>query len=210
MLNFTGYGVIRFAPMTPSSHPLRVFLYLVLASAFAGCATNNPHSEFVRSINITPFDTFAYKHTLISGFDWDASEKALLRETSRSVVTSALAEKGFEKVAAEEGPDITLVAKWRKRVSSYPGPFDHVDGFRANLDRRDEPGQRFAARLHLVVEAYAGEGGAETGTLFWRADLPNIFDAVQFTEERVEAALRRAVGNFPERVEKDPDLPTLR
>jgi len=45
--------------------------------------------------------------------------------------------------------------------------------------------------------------------MFWRKDLPNIFDAVQFTEERVVESLKRAIDNFPERVENDPSLPNI-
>ena len=73
------------------------------------------------------------------------------------------------------------------------------------LNDRDNPSYRFASRLHLTVEIYE----SSTRNLFWRKDLPNIFDAVQLTEERVVESLRRAVENFPHRIEKDPNLPDI-
>jgi hypothetical protein len=45
-----------------------------------------------------------------------------------------------------------------------------------------------------------------TGNLFWSKDLPNIFNALQLTEERVVDSLKLAIKNFPQHIEKDPNL----
>lgn len=90
-------------------------------------------------------------------------------------------------------------------MSSYPDAFDHIDGPLDSIGRRDNPSYRFASRIHLFVEVYE----TSSGDLFWRKELPNIFDAVQLSEERVVESLKRAVKNFPERVAKDPNLPDI-
>jgi len=160
-------------------------------------------SEFVRTITFSSLQTFDYKHTLVTGMDFRESEEMLLEELSEQALERAFTGRGFEQVPG--APDFYVVAKWRKAVSNTPDIFDSIDGPTESLDRRDNPSFQFASRLHLTVEAYT----AADDKLFWRKDLPNIFDAVQFTEERIVASLERAVKNFPERVEKDPDLPDI-
>ncbi len=165
-----------------------------------GCATKSPHSEFVRTTTFSSLQTFDYKHSFVSGMDFRESERMTLEELSERTLIEAFTEKGFERTAKE--PDFYLVARWRKSVSSQPDLFDPIDGPLETLNRRDHPNMRFASRIHLTVEAYERVGDA----LFWRKELPNLFDATQFTEERIVMSLRRAVANFPLRVEKDPDL----
>ncbi len=170
---------------------------------FSGCATPTPNAEFTRSVNFTPFDTFAYQDTLISGMDFRESEELLLEKLSEAVLSSELEARGFDKV--DSGSDFYVVTKWKKAVSSYPGMFDSIDGPVGSLNRRDEPTYRFSSRVHLTVEIYE----TENDTLFWRADLPNIFDAIQLTDERIADSLKRAIQHFPNRVEKDPNLPSI-
>jgi hypothetical protein len=179
------------------------FVLIFLSALLAGCVSNNPHSEFVKTITFSSLQTFSYKHTLITGLDFRESEEMFLEELSETTLSSAFTARGFEKVAQDS--DFFVVTKWKKAVSSYPDAFDHVDGFQDSLGRRDHPSYRFASRLHLTVEIYE----SSTGNMFWRKDLPNIFDAIQLTEERVAESLKRAVQNFPERVEQDPDLPNI-
>jgi hypothetical protein len=182
---------------------MKIILSLTfIAALLTGCATpkEKPNAEFVKSVNFTSLDTFSYKHTLISGMDFRQSEEYFLEELSDAVLSSELTSRGFEKVDSEA--DFYLVAKWKKAVSSYPGPFDSIDGPLDSLNRRDHPGYKFNSRMHLTVEVYHSENDA----LFWRADLPNIFDSIQFTEERITDSLKRAIKNFPSRVDKDPDL----
>ena len=179
----------------------RIFLTSVLF--LGGCATTSTNSEFVNTITFSSLETFNYKHTLVTGMDFRKSEELFLEEVSEEVLVAEFKARGFEEV--ESGGDFFAVAKWKKAVSSYPDMFDSIDGPFDSMNRRDNPSYRFASRIHLTVEVYE----SSTGTLFWRKDLPNIFDAVQFTEERVVESLRRAVGNFPERVKKDPNLPDI-
>lgn len=178
-------------------------LVLLFSLIFTACVSNSPHSEFVKTITFSSLDSFSYKHTMVTGMDFRESEKLLLKEMSEAALSSELVARGFEQVASEG--DFFVLTKWRKVVSSYPDAFDHVDGFQDSLHRRDNPSYRFAARLHLIVEIYE----SSTGELFWRKDLPNIFGAVQFTEDRVVESLKRAMQSFPERVANDPNLPDI-
>ncbi len=181
----------------------RLLTVILSIALLAGCATNQPHSEFVRTVTFSSLQTFNYKHTLISGMDFRSSEEMLLEDLSEQTLVEAFKERGFQQIA--ENADFYVVAKWKKAVSSYPDMFDSVDGPVESMQRRDNPSYRFASRLHLTVEVYE----SSTRNLFWRKELPNIFDAVQLTEERVAESLRRAVENFPQRVEKDPNLPDI-
>lgn len=178
-------------------------ILIVLSILFAGCVSNSPNAEFVNTITFSSLQTFSYKHTLVTGMDFRDSEERFLEDISEQTLVEELKARGFEQVDADS--DFYLVTKWKKAVSSYPGAFDSIDGPFDSLNRRDNPSYRFASRLHLTVEVYE----SSTQNLFWRKDLPNIFDAVQFTEERVIDSLQRAIKNFPERVEKDPSLPDI-
>jgi len=183
--------------------PRHLFLSACLALLWSGCASTLPNDAFVKTINFAPLNTFSYKHTLINGMEFRDSERMALEELSRATLTAAMRERGFREV--ESGSDFYVVAKWKKAVSSYPGIFASVDGARDSLNDRSDPGYRFASRLHLTVEVYE----TATGDLFWRNELPDLFDANEFTEERVVASLKRGIRDFPERVEKDPDLPNI-
>lgn len=168
-----------------------------------GCATKGPNSEFVRTVTFSALQTFDYKRSLISGMEFRDSEKMLLRDLSEQVTIDLFQQRGFER--DQENPDFFVVVKWRKAVSSQPDLFDSIDGPLETMNRRESPGLQFASRYHLIVEAYE----TENEQVFWRKELPNIFDAIQLTEERVTDSLSRALENFPQRVEKDPSLPDL-
>jgi hypothetical protein len=105
----------------------------------------------------------------------------------------------------EGDDDFFAVVKWKKAVSSYANPFDHIDPYREVMARRDDSSRMFASRLHLTLEIYE----TSTGNLFWRNELPNIFDAIQFTEARITDSLRLAIKNFPQHIPKDPNLPSV-
>jgi hypothetical protein len=180
-----------------------VFVLTFFSALLVGCVSNGPHSGFVKTTTFSALQTFSYKHTLVTGMDFRDSEERLLENLSEESLVEAFAKRGFEQV--ETGSDFFVVAKWRKEVSSYPSMFDSIDGPQDSLNRRDHPSYRFASRLHLTVEIYE----SDSREMFWREELPNIFDATQFTEERVIAALQRAVEDFPDRVEKDPNLPNI-
>lgn len=180
---------------------MRVFVCLGLGLLFlVGCATKGPYSEFVRTTTFSSLQTFDYRHSFIAGMDFRESEQMMLEELSREVMLAAFSEKGFQRVSEE--PDFYVVVRWRKSLTTQPDIFDSIDGPRQSLERMDRPGLGFAARVHLTVEVYEREGDA----LFWRKELPNVFEATQFTEDRIVASLQRAVVNFPNRVERDPEL----
>ncbi|MGJ8651792.1 MAG: DUF4136 domain-containing protein [Opitutaceae bacterium] len=180
--------------------PLAISL---VALFLCGCVTQNPNAEFVGTVNFSPLQTFSYKRTLISGMQYRASDEYLIEEKSELVLSRELVARGFEQVDADS--DFYVVTKWRKGVSSYPPIHHHIDGPLESMNSRDDPSYRIAVRFHLIVEIYE----SQTGKLFWRSELPDIFDAVQFTEERLDASLSRAIKNFPKRVERDPNLPDI-
>jgi hypothetical protein len=168
----------------------------------AGCASTQPHEEFVKTINFSSLDTFSYKHTLISGMEFRESEEQLLESLSESTIAGELEALGFQQV--DSGADFFAVVKWKKAVSSYASPFQHIDPYTEVMARRGDNTQ-IASRIHLTLEIYE----SQTGNLFWRKDSPNIFDAIQLTDERVIDSLKRAIENFPEHIEKDPNLPDI-
>lgn len=177
---------------------------LSLALAFlVGCMTTAPNAEFVRSVTFSSLQTFSYKHTLITGLDFRDSEEMMIEALTDQVLSEEFQARGFSEV--DMNSDFYIVTKWKKSVSSYPSHFHSIDGVAASLNQRDNPSYRFASRLHLTVEVYE----TSTRNLFWRKDLPNIFDAIELTEDRLSDSLRRAVANFPQRVEKDPNLPDI-
>lgn len=180
--------------------------YLLCAVVLTGCATfetSGPAGDFVRSTNFSQLDTFSYKHTMVTGMAFRGSQEFAIKELSQQVLTEELTTRGFE--AVESGGDFYVVAKWRKELSSHAGLFDSVDGPTATMNRRNHDMPSAAVRFTLVVELYE----TATSELFWRAELPNIFDAIQYSEERVSLSLRRAIQNFPDHIEKDPNLPNI-
>ncbi|HAV11925.1 MAG TPA: hypothetical protein DCX06_00305 [Opitutae bacterium] len=185
-------------------HMKSFFIAALAAFVFSGCVTSPaPNAEFVGSVNFSNLTTFAYKRTLITGMDFRESEEILLEELSELVLTNQLIQRGFEQ--AGSAADFYVVTKWKKAVSSYPNAFQSIDGPYESYNRRDLPSYQFASRVHLTIEIYV----SESGKLFWRKELPNLFDAIQLTEERLELSLQRAIENFPERIQKDPNLPSI-
>ncbi len=176
----------------------------VLLSFFAACATTQPHSEFVKTVNFSSLNTFSYKHTMVTGMEFRDSEKRLLESLSEATISSGLQALGFEAAVEPAEADFFAVVKWKKAVSASVNPFQHIDPYQELMDRREQATQ-FASRIHLTLEIYE----TESGNLFWRKDLPNSFDALQLTEERVTQSLMRAMANFPEHIKKDPNLPSI-
>jgi len=188
--------------LRPVKNVYRAFSLTGALVLLVGCASTQPHAEFVKTVNFSSLDTFSFKHTLISGMDFRESEELLLESLSERTISSKLRALGFEEVAADA--DFFAVVKWKKAVSTHFNAFQHIDPYTEVMARRDEA-THFASRIHLTLELYE----TRSGNLFWRKDLPNIFDAIQLTEERVVASLKRAIENFPEHIEKDPNLPNI-
>lgn len=176
------------------------------AMLLAGCATfesSRTSGTFVRSTDFSALDTFSYRHTLITGTASRNSQEDVLKDLSQQVLTEELHARGFETL--ESGEDFYVVVKWRKELSAYAGMFDPIDGPTATMARRASAPSTAAVRFTLIVELYASAGDV----LFWRSELANIFEAIQFSEARVSQSLRRAIQPFPERIEKDPNLPNI-
>lgn len=187
---------------------IRRFSFVIMLNAliFSGCGTfeqTRSAGDFVRSTNFSPLDTFSYRETILSGMALREDQDQGLLEISGRVLSDELTARGFE--AMESDADFYVLARWDKAISSSGGIFDSVDGPSATMARSSYNASKAAVRFTLTVELY------ETGTndLFWRAELPNVFDAIQYTDERVELSLVRAIQNFPQRIEKDPNLPNI-
>ena len=187
---------------------MKLFTPLLLTFAsltcFTACLSTPPYGEFVKTINFSSLDTFSYKHTLTTGMNFRKSDELLLEEFSEKVIVSQLEGRGFQSTAAADA-DFFVVVKWKKLVSTYANPFDHIDPYNEVIARRDDPNSRFASRLHLTLEIYE----SSTRNLFWRNELPNIFDALQLSEERVTESLKLAIKDFPQHIVKDPNLPNI-
>ena len=160
------------------------------------------YSGFVRTVNFSQMQTFRYKHTLAAGLDWQDAQRIVLEDLTPKVIGQEFSMRGFEPV--EAGADILVVVKWRKAVSVYQDPMDSIDGPIASLSRRDT-GTSFAPRISLIVELYSGP----EEKLFWRKELHNAFDAIQFTTDRINRTLVEALKNFPNRIEQDDSLPMI-
>ena len=183
-----------------------VFIVLLSVVLLSGCETLTPTrtpGDFVRSINFSPLDTFSYDQTVVSGMSYREGDEAELQALSEQVLTEELLARDFE--AVESDADFYVVVKWHKQLSSYAGLFDSVDGPTATMNRRNYGRPTGAVRFTLTVDIY----DSTTNEVFWRAELPNIFDAIQYSEARVAESLRRAIQQFPERIEKDPNLPNI-
>ena len=160
-----------------------VILCVVFLTGCASFEVTRPGGDFVRSTDFSPLDTFSYKHTMVSGMAFRlSSQEMVMKELSEKVLTQELVARGFEAVG--EGADLYVVSKWRKEI---------------NMSAAE------SVRFSLNVELYDGA----TNTVFWRAELPYIFNAMEWSEERVSQTLRIAIENFPDRIEKDPNLPNI-
>ena len=179
-----------------------MFTFTIL-TCFTACLSTSPYGEFVKTINFSSLDTFSYKHTLTTGMNFRKSDELLLEELSEQVAVSQLEGRGFELTDVDA--DFFVVVKWKKLVSTYVDPFDHIDPYNEVIARRNDPSSRFASRLHLTLEIYE----SSTRNLFWRNELPNIFDALQLSEERVTESLKLAIKDFPKHIVKDPNLPSI-
>jgi hypothetical protein len=188
-----------------SFYPLTVIV-LLSAGFLTGCATLKPTrtpGDFVRSIHFSPLNSFSYDRTVVSGMNYRNVEEAALITLSEQVLKKELRARGFE--AIESNGDFYVVVKWHKQISSYAGLFDSVEGPTSTMHRRYDGNSSTAVRVSLTVEIY----DTTTNEIFWRAELPNIFDAIQYSEARVAQSLSRAIQQFPERIEKDPNLPNI-
>ena len=156
-------------------HFFRLSFVLLLSSVFfAGCAsleTSVPNGSFVRDVDFPALETFSYEHTIVTGMvSRQSSQEMVMKELSEKVLHEELTGRGFGSVA--EGGDFYVVTKWRKEINASAAEM---------------------VRFSLILELYE----STTQKVFWRAELPYAFNAMQWSEQRVSDTLRQAIEGFP-------------
>jgi len=120
---------------------------------------------------------------MVSGMvDRRSSQALVMKKLSEQVLTRELSQRGYASAGQEA--DFYIVSKWRKEI---------------NLSAAE------AVRFSLIVEFY----DTANKSLFWRAELPYIFNALQWSDARVSQTLRLAIQNFPDHTPTVSELPTF-
>ena len=101
-----------------------LLLTLAILTSFTACVNTSPYSEFVKTVRFSSLDTFSFEKTLITGMDFRESEELLLEELSKQIIVEELQLRGFEPDPADA--DFFAVVKWKKSVSIYANPYDHM------------------------------------------------------------------------------------
>lgn len=161
-----------------------LFVALFCAIFMAGCASFESigtSGDFARPTDMSSFDSFRYEHTMISGMVYrNSSQELVMKELSEKVLTQELSQRGYTETG--EDAKFYVVSKWRKEI---------------NLSAAE------VVRYSLIVELY----DASNKTLFWRAELPYVFNGMQWSEERISQTLRLAIQNFPNHMATGTELP---
>ena len=170
-------------PMRLHFRPCWVALFFVaLLSGCASFESTTPLGEFVKPTDMSSLDSFRYQHTMVSGMvDRRSSQALVMKKLSKNVLTQELSQRGYASAGQEA--KFYVVSKWRKEI---------------NLSTAE------AVRFSLIVELY----NAANQSLFWRAELPYIFNAMQWSDARVSQTLRLAIQDFPVHMKKASELPT--
>lgn len=168
-----------------------------------GCVQTKKYNEFTSTINFSTLDTYVIRDVLTTGPGAKPYEVEQLNMLSREYLHAALAARDFSE--SDSGTDFYWVVEWNKSSSFNPNFIDSVNSFQTELRKSDDPGGNIAIRWHLTLSAYEFESGER----FWQKKLPNLFEALEFNEWRIQESIERAIKNFPERVEKDPNLPMI-
>lgn len=177
---------------------------LVLAMIFiTGCASSGDYNEFTNTINFTGLEEFEIKEIQVTGNDVKSANAEELKTVSERTLESELKARGFTEASADA--DFYWVLRWNKQATFRPNITDSINGPQLQKAKADDPGGNFGRRWHLSLEAYT----AGDDVLFWRKELPNLFEAIELTEWRIEASVERGIKNFPKRVATDPNLPSL-
>lgn len=177
----------------------------VLIFFSSSCVNKQPFSEFVKTINFSNLDSFIFSDSIFTGLDFRSADQVLLESLSQGIITDELSSLGFKPVSRKIDADFYVLVTWRKALSYYSNPSDHIDPYAQVLIRKDNKADRFTPRLNLILEIYNNK----SNEMFWRKELPNIFNALQITEKRVADSLKRAIKGFPARIIKDPNLPSI-
>lgn len=178
---------------------------LALVFCSSSCVHKHPFSEFVKTINFSNLDSFKVKGTVLTGLDFRKSDQGILIRLSEEIITNKLSSLGFVPATNTLDADFYVIITWKKALSYYSNPTDHIDPYAQVLARKDDRVGRFTPRLNLLIEIYSNSNDE----IFWRKELPNIFDAPELTDNRVKNSLKRAIKGFPARVIKDPNLPSI-
>ena len=176
---------------------------LVLYSS--SCVNKNPFSEFVKTINFSNLDSFKVENILLTGLKFRKSDQVILERLSEEIITYKLSSLGFVPASSTIDADFSVIITWKKALSYYSNPTDHIDPYAQVLARKNDRIGHLIPRLNLLIEIYSNS----RNEIFWRKELPNIFDAPELTEDRVRDSLKRAIKGFPARVIKDPNLPSI-
>ena len=176
---------------------------LVLCSS--SCVNKSPFSEFVKTINFSNLDSFKVENILLTGLNFRKSDQVILERLSEEIITYKLSSLGFVPASSTIDADFSVIITWKKALSYYSNPTDHIDPYAQVLARKNDRIGHLIPRLNLLIEIYSNS----RNEIFWRKELPNIFDAPELTEDRVRNSLNRAIKGFPARVIKDPNLPTI-
>ena len=177
----------------------------VLVLCSSSCVNKNPFSEFVKTINFSNLDSFKVESVLLTGIDFRKSDQLILERLSEEIITYKLSSLGFVPASSTIDADFYVIITWKKALSFYSNPTDHIDPYAQVLARKNDRVGHLIPRLNLLIEIYS----YSQNEIFWRKELPNIFDAPELTENRVKDSLKRAIKEFPARVIKDPNLPTI-
>lgn len=176
---------------------------LFVLSLLGGCTTSQKYSEFVQDITFSRLQTYSYAGVETDGARWKDAQVEVLNQLGDEVLSAEMDERGFRY--AESGADFYVMTRWVKAVTLQDNYSKHSVGLSALRQDTHEQAGGLALRCRLSVEVYEGA----SGRLFWKKEMPDVFDAIDFTESRVRHALRRAIRGFPECVERDPNLPDL-
>lgn len=168
-----------------------------------GCVSSGKYDAFTRTINFSGLDAFTINEVEVRGHDLKAPDVEELKTFSKDTLQAELVERGFREELMET--DFYWVILWEKSATFSPNVTDSINGPRAALNKMDDPTGGFGVRWHLTLQTYSGEDG----NLFWERKLPNLFEAIELREWRIRASIERAIENFPVRVEKDPNLPSI-
>jgi hypothetical protein len=162
---------------------LHALFFVALLSGCASFETTTSSGDFVKPTDMSSLNSFRYEHSMVSGMvDRRSSQALVMKELSENVLTRELGQRGYASVGQEA--KFYVVSKWRKEI---------------NLSAAE------AVCFSLIVEMY----DAANQSLFWRAELPNIFNAMQWSSARIAQTLRLAVQNFPDHMTKTSELPTF-
>jgi hypothetical protein len=191
-----------------------VFLVALFSYCFfCGCTTpkSEPFGEFIRSVNFTHMDNSRIEILPSQDLTKTLSVvemEAVLAATSLGI-ESMLTAKGFA-IVSEYKPEADFIvrAQWidvhnNAEPVAMPTLQTNPDDFEVTRMRTDLPATPGGFKLVLEI------ADAHSGNVFWRAFTPPATILFKPNAQSAETSAMRLMENFPQRVEKDPNLPNL-